>query len=230
MSGIKQIFLDLDGPLLDGKERHYHCYRSILKRSGFKPIGIDEYWENKRARGNRRDLLSISGAEEIYDEFLATWLTMIESPDMLALDKVQEGAVDCLRSWKEQGIELILVTMRKDKQALEAQLKLTGLQRFLDVVLVCDHAEGAEGKADAVRNSYPAKHFENHTLWIGDTEADWGAAKSLGCDVVLLSNGLRNEEYLKSLGGALVEPSIVSLQDSVMGKLISNHIGREAKL
>lgn len=218
MSDIKQIFLDLDGPLLDGKERHYSCYRSILEKFGFKPIGIDEYWETKRALVNRRDLLKMSGAEDIYDNFLAEWLLMIESPNMLALDKVQEGAVDCLCGWKERGIELVLVTLRKDKRALEDQLKLLELRPYLDVVLVCDHAEGGEGKADAVRNLIQRKILNEHALWIGDTEADWEAAKSLGCGVVLLSNGLRNEAYLRTLEGAVVKPSITSLKDIVLEK------------
>jgi phosphoglycolate phosphatase len=221
MKCIKKILLDLDGPLLDGKERHYHCYRSILEKFGFKPVGIDEYWEKKRALVNRRNLLNMSGAGMIYDDFLAAWLSMIESPEVLALDKVQEGAVECLRNWKEQGIELTLVTMRKNKRGLEEQLNSTGLRQHLDSVLVSDHAEGGEGKADVVRQFHsdnPDNRFEVNTLWIGDTEADWEAAKSLGCDVVLVSNGLRNEKYLKSLERALVEPSIASLKDAVMEK------------
>jgi phosphoglycolate phosphatase-like HAD superfamily hydrolase len=218
MSHIKQVFLDLDGPVLDGKDKHYHCYRSILERFGFKPIDIDEYWEKKRALVNRRDLLKISGAEAIYDDFLAAWLLLIESPNMLALDKVQAGAVDCLRSWKERGIELTLVTMRKNKQALEAQLNSTGLHQHLDAVLVCDHADSGVGKADAVRNLFQGKVKKGGALWIGDTEADWEAAKSLGCDVVLLSNGLRNEAYLKTLEGAVVRPSITLVKDEVLEK------------
>lgn len=218
MKDIKQIFLDLDGPLLDGKERHYQCYRSILERSGFTPIGIDDYWENKRAMVNRRDLLDMSGAGMIYDDFLTAWLSMIESPDMLAFDKVQVGALDCLRSWKEQGIELVLVTMRKNRQALEEQLELTGLRHFLDDVLVSDHADGGVGKADTVRNLFQGTFNKDCALWIGDTEADWEAANSLGCRVVLLANGLRSEAYLKSLQGSVVKQSITSLKDFVLGR------------
>lgn len=222
MSDLKQIFLDLDGPLLDGKERHYFCYQRILEQFKFKPIGIDKYWEKKRARGDRRDLLRMSGAEEIYDDFLAAWLASIESPEALVLDKVQEGAIDCLNSWKKQRIELILVSMRKNKPGLDDQLKLLELRPLLDDVLVCDHADGGDGKADAVRKMYQAKRFKENALWIGDTEVDWEAAKSLGCDVVLISNGLRNEEYLRSLDGALVKPSIASLKDEVLRKLNVN--------
>jgi phosphoglycolate phosphatase-like HAD superfamily hydrolase len=213
MRAIKHIFLDLDGPLLDCKERHYFCYRAILKKFGFKPIGIEEYWEKKRALLNRRDLLSLSGASEIYEEFLASWLLLIESPDALALDKVQEGAIGCLHSWKAQGIKMTLVTMRKNKLALEAQLAFTGLRPFLDTVLVCDHADGAQGKADAVRHIYSESSFKRNAIWIGDTEADWGAAQSLGCEVVLLANGLRNEGYLKELKDSVVKSSIMSLKE-----------------
>lgn len=208
MSHIKKIFLDLDGPLLDGKERHYHCYRSILEKFGFKPIGIEEYWEMKRALVDRRRLLNMSGAEVIYDDFLDAWLSMIESPEMLALDKLQEGAVACLRSWKEQGIELTLVTMRNNKQALQEQLKSTGLHKFLDVVLVCNHADGGQGKAKMALNFFQGNSFKKHALWIGDTEADWIAGTSLGVDVVLVANGLRDHENLAALKGALVVPSI----------------------
>jgi len=216
MNAIKLIFIDLDGPLLDGRERHYHCYQSILEELGFKPLGIDEYWETKRALVNRKDLLKMSDAESIYDDFFVEWLARIESPEMLALDKVQEGAVGYLRSCRAQGIELVLVTMRKDKQALERQLISTGLRQYLDTVLVCEHAEGGEGKADAVRNIYPASQFEECALWVGDTEVDWEAARSLGCRVVLLSNGLRNEAYLRSLQGALVKQSVALLENCVL--------------
>lgn len=210
MSDIKQIFLDLDGPLLEGKERHYYCYRSILERYGFEPIGIDEYWIKKRALVNRRDLLSMSGAEEIYDDFLAEWLALIESPEMLALDKVQEGALECLRGWKERGVTLTLVTMRRNRQALIEQLESTGLLQCFDSVLICDHAEVGQGKADAVRGilQHQIETFVENSLWIGDTEADWEAAGSLGVDVVLVTNGLRDEEHLTSLKNALVLPSI----------------------
>jgi phosphoglycolate phosphatase-like HAD superfamily hydrolase len=221
MSEIKQIFIDLDGPLLDGKRRHYFCYRTILEKSGFEPIGLNAYWKKKRAKGNRMDLLKMSGAEEMYNDFLATWLALIESPEALALDEVQVGAVDCLSAWQAQGVDLILVTMRKNKPGLEAQLERLGLWPLLNAVLVCDYADGGIGKADAVRK-IDSTHDVGRALWIGDTEADWEAAQSLGCGLVLLANGLRNMEYLMSLSGAVVQPSIASLKNWVSERINVN--------
>lgn len=218
MKVVKQIFLDLDGPLLDGKQRHYQCYRRVLESFGFKPIGLDEYWEGKRALVNRWDLLNMSGAGDIYDGFLEVWLSMIEAAEMLALDRVQQDAIECLRCWKKQGIELSLVTMRKNKSALEEQLISTGLRNFLDTVLVCDHADGGVGKAEAALKLFRGDLRKEDAVWIGDTEADWEAAKSIGCDIVLLSNGLRDEAYLRTLPGAIVKPSIGSLKNIVSGR------------
>lgn len=211
MSNIQQIFLDLDGPLIDGKERHYFCYKSILEKFGFIPLGIDEYWEKKRSLVNRNDLLRLSGAENIYDDFLAEWLLIIESPDALAFDKVQDGAKDKLFNWKKQGLNLVLVTMRNNKQALEVQLIALGLNTLLNTVLFSNRESGGVGKANAVRH-----HFENEGLavqeeksfWVGDTEADWEAAQSLGCSIVMVANGLRCEEYLNTLNNAQVVSSI----------------------
>lgn len=218
MKITKQIFLDLDGPLLDGKERHYRCYRRILESFGFEPIGLEEYWEGKRALVNRRDLLNMSNAGRIYDDFLGAWLALIESAEMLDLDSVQYGAVECLQTWKNQGIEITLVTMRKNKNALEAQLVSRGLRRLLNAVLVCDHSDGGIGKANAALKSFHGNLRKEDAVWIGDTEVDWEAAKSLECDVVLLSNGLRNEPYLRTFQGATVKPSIAALKDSFRGR------------
>lgn len=208
MSDIKQIFLDLDGPLLDGKERHYFCYQSILKRFGFEPVGVDEYWIIKRSSAGLCDVLEMSGAGAIYDDFVVAWRMIIESPEALALDRVQEGAIDCLRHWKEKGIRLTLVTMRKNKRALDEQLELTGLRQFLDAILVCDHISGGGGKADAARCALLDNVKISNAMWIGDTEIDWDAAQLLGCGIILVENGLRNREYLCTLKNSVIVPSI----------------------
>jgi phosphoglycolate phosphatase-like HAD superfamily hydrolase len=62
---------------------------------------------------------------------------------------------------------------------------------------------------------YSTEQLGKHVLWIGDTEADWKAGESLGCRVILLSNGLRNDEFLEALGGGLIMPSIASLKNNV---------------
>ncbi|MDP9510727.1 HAD hydrolase-like protein [Pseudomonas protegens] len=210
MKTVDTIFLDLDGPLLDGTQRHYSCYRSIMEGAGFVPIDSERYWQLKRDMINRRELLALSRADSLYDEFLTRWLTLIESPGALELDIVQPGALECLRNWRQQGKRLILVTLRKDAAALQMQLQNKGLSAYLDKVLVCAHESGGAGKAQAVLDFLGERPDPLRSVWVGDTEVDAQAARSLGLDVYLVQNGLRSPAILERLDCTRVVESIVT--------------------
>jgi len=195
---IKTILLDLDGPLLDGTLRHYQCYSDILESHGYSPMPIDRYWEMKRLRKTRKEQLDISGARSIYDLFLEQWLKYIEQTEYLALDRVQDGALSKLQEWVNGGTKVVLVTMRSNQEQLLRQLNNTGLLPFFDSVIVCEHANGGEGKASEVLGLFPEIN-PLECLWVGDTEADVEGARHLGCPVCLLTCGLRTMGYLTSL-------------------------------
>ena len=210
MKTVDTIFLDLDGPLLDGTQRHYSCYRSIMQGAGFEPIDIERYWQLKRDMINRRELLALSSADALYDEFLRSWLSLIESPEALELDVVQPGALECLAAWKQKGKRLILVTLRKDASALQVQLQNKGLSAYLDKVLVCAHESGGSGKAQAVLDFLGERPDAQRSVWVGDTEVDAQAARSLGLDVYLVENGLRSPAILERQDCTRVVDSIVA--------------------
>jgi phosphoglycolate phosphatase len=192
------VILDLDGPLLDGRHRHYACYRHILLAHGCTPLELDDYWDMKRRRCDRRVQLAASGAEALYDTFLRSWLELIETPAFLALDRLQAGALDKLLHWREQGVRLVLATQRHNREALLRQLADLGLDRLFQPVVICDHAEGGAGKARRVAEVL-GQPTGDRRLWVGDTEVDVEAARALGCPVWAVWCGLRTEAYLKSL-------------------------------
>ena len=192
------VILDLDGTLLEGRERHYQCYRGILEENGFAPIDIARYWKSKRERVDRRRLLALSGAESLYDLFLARWLERIEQPEYLAYDALQPGALLKLDLWRAEGRRLVLATLRHNPEGLHNQLERLGLAPQFEHVVVCAHENGGVGKADEVRRvlTHPDP---GPCLWIGDTEIDIAAARSLGCPVWALGCGLRTPEFLSTL-------------------------------
>jgi phosphoglycolate phosphatase len=63
---IGTLILDLDGPIIDGRLRHYQCYSDILVEHGYKPMPVGMNWEMKRQRKDRHVQLAFSGADEIY--------------------------------------------------------------------------------------------------------------------------------------------------------------------
>jgi phosphoglycolate phosphatase len=195
---IETLILDLDGPILDGKHRHYTCYRRILSTHGYAPVAIEEYWQLKRGRVDRKTLLARSNASSLYDRFLEEWLDQIEQEDLLSLDRVQPGSREQLICWKSLGYRLVLATMRHDSRNLYRQLDRLNLSGLFQHVVVCDHQEGGVGKAKRVQQVDDTISKSTH-VWIGDTEADIDAARFLQIKVIVLTCGLRTESFLRSL-------------------------------
>ncbi|MFZ5874875.1 MAG: HAD family hydrolase [Nitrospirota bacterium] len=207
---IDTVIMDLDGPVLDGRLRHYACYRDILTERGLTPLAEDRYWDMKRNRVDRRRQLAATGAERLYDEFLAAWLARIESERYLALDRLQPGAVPKLDEWRNQGIRLLLVTMRHNRETLLRQLDALDLRARFDAVQSVDPTAPDAGKADAIR-PYLDTGSAKRALWIGDTEVDIRAARLVGATACAVTCGLRTEEYLASLSPDLVVRDVAEI-------------------
>jgi phosphoglycolate phosphatase-like HAD superfamily hydrolase len=201
------ILLDLDGPLLDGKNRHYQCYYEILKENEMTPMPIEQYWKMKRSCCSIYQQLAITNSESINKQYLDQWPELIESPNMLILDQVQPGAIRKLLEWKGEGIYIALVTMRNHKNALMEQLNYLSLLPYLDDVIVTQYSKGGKGKSAAVSAKY-AKEILRDAMWIGDTEVDFVASQDIGCKVCLVSNGIRSYEFLSQFNPDYLASSI----------------------
>lgn len=219
MSGrvMKTVILDLDGPLLDGTERHYYCYSDILKAHGFLPVSMALYWQMKRNREGRLKLLALSNADSFYDVFLNSWIHKIETKEYLALDKLQSKVINILEEWKYNGVRLLLVTMRNNSLNLKWQLDSLGLSHFFDEVVAIGNQRKGVSKASEIRPMLIDMDL-NHTIWIGDTEVDISAAREIGVKVCALTCGLRNEEYLSSLSPDILESDLTSFAENRLEK------------
>jgi phosphoglycolate phosphatase len=204
---IQNVILDLDGPLLDGKMKHYTCYSEILRGLNYEPIGMDAYWQMKRERVGLAETLAASAAGAISERFKASWLELIEQPRFLALDRLQPCALSKLRKWRELNLRLILVTQRQHAEHLKSQLVTLGLASVLNDVIVCRHSEGGRGKVQRLQQAIPNISPED-CVWIGDSEIDVEAANSLGCPIWAVACGIRTADYLESLGADFVVPDI----------------------
>lgn len=213
---IHTLILDLDGPILDGKFRHYQCYFDILSKYNFDPMPLDVYWAMKRQKTDRHAQLSASGAHSIYDVFLTTWLEQIEQKKYLTLDQLQPGVFAKLKEWRDAGTKMILVTMRNNQDTLYWQLDATNLTPLFDTILVTGSAHADVGKADKVR-PFLDQSNRGLTLWIGDTEVDFKAARILGVAICLVSCGLRTPDYLATLEPDFLLPCLNFADLSNMG-------------
>lgn len=207
---IGTIILDLDGPLMDGRQRHYQCYADILLERGYTPLTVDEYWRLKRQRASILEQLAFSGAEGIYDDFLRDWSERIEQKRYLGLDRLQPGVVQELENWGQSGIMTILATMRNCERNLYWQLEAFKLCRLIDRVVVSGSYGGYREKASAVSTCLE-EVSRNLVLWIGDTEVDIKAARLLNIKVCALACGLRTWAYLSTLEPDYLVSDLVEL-------------------
>ena len=161
----------------------------------------------KRNYCDLREQLKVSDADEIHDRFLQSWLKRIETPKYLKLDRLQPGAVEKLRSWKEQDIRLVLATMRNNTRNLHWQLKVLNILGLFDQVVVTGSGHGGFSKARAVLQQIGG-YVPSGTVWIGDTEADVIAARQIGIKIIALTCGLRTEAHLRSFKPDYLVPDL----------------------
>ena len=195
------LFLDLDGTVLDVRRRHYAAYISVCEMRDVKgtPIPDAEYWHWRRDNKPIADIIKATRVfptkhklyQERFDERL-------EAPDLLLLDEVRTG-VETFLGKVYTKTPICLVTLRRDRQALESQLASMKLSRYFASVLAGAPprprrpSPSARGvfKAQLVRDRY--KLLPEGSLYIGDTETDVQAARSLGFDVFLVEGGHRHK-------------------------------------
>jgi phosphoglycolate phosphatase len=191
---FNEIIFDLDGPLLEGSNRHYQCYADFILQKGLEPLAVQDYWQQKRQGIDRKTLLAQSGAEVFYDEFWQFWLEHIEKTQYLQLNDLQPEVLDILSVLQQANIKLYLVTMRRNAAGLQQELIDKKISLYFDKIV----AVGIDTPIDSKANAAASVVFnKNKALWVGDTEVDILAAKSLGIKVCALSNGLRTSNFLE---------------------------------
>lgn len=187
---LDYIFLDLDGPILEGKNRHYKCYKDIVNKYGGNILDIETYWDMKTSKITRDILLKKSNFQGAYDEFFEEWMMNIEDEKYLALDCLKPEVIETLYKWTKLTNNIILVTMRQNREFLIQQLKNLKVHDFFDEIIDCP-PQRKNTKYEALKN----KIFEK-AIFIGDTEEDTNTAKMLGIKSIGITNGLRKKEYL----------------------------------
>lgn len=208
-------FIDLDGPILDVSRRHHLVYASIVEALGGTPLSIEAYWAAKRSRQDDATLLARSGVPAALEEYETQKLSLIESPAYLEHDRLQPEIASTL-SWLCGDYDLYLVTLRRRIRSAEHQLIELGIDGYFRSVLVGqEHWAGLPGwkvKCNLVHAACITCTAQD--IFVGDTETDIQAGKTLGVRTIAVSNGIRDAELLSKLHPWLMLPGFGSLQTS----------------
>lgn len=188
---MRVIALDLDGTLVDCRERQSLLAAALCRAAGFE-LNIENFWITKRDGASTALALFSQGADKSLAERLSRlWVDQIEEDAWLRIDRVFAGTRRVLGEVRELGFRLHMVTARTRVQALHRQLCWLSLEALFDHVEVVSPRAAAQHKARYLCSVRPV-------AYIGDSESDAEAAKLAQIRFVAVSSGQRSAAYLQT--------------------------------
>jgi len=186
---MKCIFFDLDGTLLDSKERMYKLFSYLVPEN---TLNFDDYWKIKREQKEHHYILKeyYNYSEEAIAGFEQIWLSEIEQPQWLQYDKPFNWVADFL-SYLHPNYRLYVVTARQSEKALKKQLSQYEWIKFLTDILV---TKQQIEKYDLINSI----SMNREKSWmVGDTGKDIQAGQKVGIKTAGVLSGFRNSESLQ---------------------------------
>lgn len=205
------LFLDLDGVLLDVSARYYKVHADICAELGTDPGTFEGFWEGKRRRASVEELSGLPRAAAL--EYRKRWTLLIESPDYLPLDVWLPQARTALLLLN-RAYTVVVVTLRRRKDALRAQLKELSFPKVAQVLSAAPKTRPWDTKAGLIRSS---PHFTGNDVVVGDTEVDIRAGRELGATTVGVLSGLRAKPLLAEESPDLMIESVAELPRMARG-------------
>ena len=203
-----RLITDFDGPIIDVSQRYYNVYQFCLEKikspdQPVKQLDKAEFWQLKRSRVPEKQIAIISGLdEEQAKEFALLRRQTVHTQPYFADDCLAPGAVDALVKVQQAGVDLAVMTMRRERE-LDYAFNRYDLGRFFpknrrfclsnDYVKTRDIDDKPLLMEQALAELPPA----DDTWMVGDTEADIIAAKNHGVKVMAVLCGIRDRASLE---------------------------------
>ncbi len=196
------LFIDFDGTLLDVSQRHYATYVEVLGMPDIRgvPIPQKEYWGLRIENKPVKEILKRSRLFPTkFKTFIERFEERLETPEMLGLDELRPGTVTALGKLYTKT-PIVLVTQRRDGEALESQLAELKLKSYFVSVLSgapprlrrMDPKQRSKHKTELIKQRYRLPPTE--AVYVGDTETDVQVARAFGWEVYLVENGHRKKD------------------------------------
>ncbi|MGC9504109.1 HAD family hydrolase [Baaleninema sp.] len=202
-----RLITDFDGPIVDVSDRYYCVYQDCLERlrppdRPVKRLSKSEFWRLKRSCVPERQIGAISGLDlDRARQFARLRSQTVHSSPYLHHDRLIPGAVDALERAQRAGLDLVLMTMRRQRELDEA-LYRCGIDRFFpphrrycignNETKTLDTQDKPRLMQQALMELPPVRE-----QWmVGDTEADAIAARTYDVKFIGVLSGIRDRRRL----------------------------------
>lgn len=223
----QRLFTDFDGPLMDVSERYYQVYLYCLDqiRKPYQPIvplKKEEFWRLKRAYISEREIGYRSGLTEPNQaqEFSALRSEVIHTEPFFPFDRLHDWAIPALTKAQQAGIELGIMTMRRQRE-LEPVIAKYSLGRFfpphLRFCLPDDYVKtyDTQDKPRLMLKAIATLPMLDCHWIVGDTEADIITGKRFNCKTIAVLSGIRDRQRLELHQPDYILPNLLSAVEMV---------------
>jgi HAD superfamily hydrolase (TIGR01549 family) len=201
--------MDVDGTLVDAKERHIAAFKLAMRRNGLhcSSSQCQVYYRRRRAGVTARAVFEQLGGK-LAESLESTRIALLESQQLLSYDKLVPGAAKALRELRRNGATLVLVSHRRKRRLLERQLERFAVRPLVHAVFISKRSS----KVEAVRHIVEKLNLRREEcLVIGDTESDIESGQYSGIATVGVLSGIRNRRCIEARKPDFVLDSIRSL-------------------
>ncbi|MCY7367961.1 MAG: HAD family hydrolase [Chamaesiphon sp.] len=225
-----RIITDFDGPIMDLSDRYYHVYQLCLAqvREPDQSINIltkAEFWADKRAKISEQQVGIKSGLTAAQAEtFKQIRDQTAHQLQYLSLDRVVPSAIPALEQIQASGVELIVMTLRRNCE-LTVAFEQYGLDRFFPLdrrYCLGDnyHKQGdIKDKTQLMAQALIDLKPDPNTWMIGDTETDIIAAQTHGIRVVGVLSGIRDLDRLTQYQPDRIVDSLATAIDFIFANI-----------
>jgi phosphoglycolate phosphatase len=197
------IFFDLDGTLIDSKNRLYKLFQHLVSES---TLSFDSYWDFKRNKINHKTILTshFNYSETLVKEFEERWMEKIEMSEWLKLDEPFEGVAEFLEQLSKQN-DLYIVTARQFESNALQQIESFGWQKFFLKIFV---TQQKQEKYELINNAIT---INKNDWFVGDTGKDIQTGKQLGIRTAAVLSGFLNENMLRQYEPDVIVNEVIDL-------------------
>jgi phosphoglycolate phosphatase-like HAD superfamily hydrolase len=222
-----RIITDFDGVIVDLADRYYHVYRLRLDRvrlpgQSVRLLTKDEFWALKRQQLPDREFAIESGLTIAQaDTFAGLRDRHAHQLEYLHLDRLIPSAIAALEQIQSNGIELVLMTMRRTCE-LNVAFDRYNLSRFFPhphcyCLSDTHHKQGdIQDKTNLMTIALTALGTDRNTWMVGDTEADILSAQAHQIKVISVLSGIRDRNRLEQYRPNDIVPNLAAAVELIL--------------